>query len=264
VAPEAKLEFPPGGSNGSHTWFNLNYKPLSDLRVRKAIALVFDQEKLAIGGFGSTQFRNIQYGLFAPGYSIPPEEAQKILGWDKPWADRTAEARKLMAEAGYADGFKLQLVVQSTPEKEKYVTILADILRRELKIDTEIVVRIDAEAQKLRDAKQYGTYAQGMLALVGDPDEVVGYFRTGNPANFTGYSNPELDKLIDQQSTEMDVAKRKQLVNQMERLIWKDIPALPEGLNRLGSNYWPYVKNFIVHDASYSSNVMMEQTWLQK
>jgi ABC-type transport system substrate-binding protein len=44
----------------------------------------------------------------------------------------------------------------------------------------------------------------------------------GAARNYTGYCNPEVDKLIDQQSIETDVAKRKQLVWQIERKLIED------------------------------------------
>jgi peptide/nickel transport system substrate-binding protein len=47
-------------------------------------------------------------------------------------------------------------------------------------------------------------------------------YKCGAPRNYTAYCNPEVDKLIDRQSIETDVTKRKQLVSQIERKLIED------------------------------------------
>ena len=44
----------------------------------------------------------------------------------------------------------------------------------------------------------------------------------GSQRNYTGYCNPEVDKLIDQQSAEADIEKRKKLVWEIERKLIED------------------------------------------
>ena len=58
---------------------------------------------------------------------------------------------------------------------------------------------------------------------VDDPD-VLYYenYKCGAPRNYTAYCNPEVDKLIDRQSIETDIGKRKQLVSQIERKLIED------------------------------------------
>ncbi|MFN8496076.1 MAG: ABC transporter substrate-binding protein [Caldilineaceae bacterium] len=59
-----------------------------------------------------------------------------------------------------------------------------------------------------------------------DPNDPLGVMRTDQIAsgnNETGYSNPAYDKLYDQQAVELDKAKRKQLVWQMQEMVHKDV-----------------------------------------
>ncbi len=63
-----------------------------------------------------------------------------------------------------------------------------------------------------------------------------------NPQNWSGYSNPEVDKLNQQAGLEPDLEKRIQLYQQAEEMILKDVPVVPLSYNR---EYWltkPYVK----------------------
>jgi peptide/nickel transport system substrate-binding protein len=80
----------------------------------------------------------------------------------------------------------------------------------------------------------------------------------------TGYCNPEVDKLIDQQSAEADPAKRKQLVWQIERRLAEDgarpIIFYPRG----ETCTQPYVTGLVTMVNSIYNGYRMEDVWLDK
>jgi ABC-type transport system substrate-binding protein len=88
--------------------------------------------------------------------------------------------------------------------------------------------------------------------------------RTSCAARYTGYCQPEVDKLIDQQSAEPDREKRKQLVWEIERRLAEDgarpIIFYPRG----GTCMQPYVKGLTTMVNSIYNGFRMEDVWLDK
>ena len=50
------------------------------------------------------------------------------------------------------------------------------------------------------------------------------FYATGAGRNYNGYSNPEFDRLAAAQASELDPSKRKQLVLEMQRILFRDVP----------------------------------------
>ena len=86
----------------------------------------------------------------------------------------------------------------------------------------------------------------------------------GAVRNYTGYCNPEVDTLIDQQSAEADTGKRKELVWQIERRLAGDgarpIIFYPRG----GTCMQPYVKGLVTMVNSIYNGYRMEDVWLDR
>src|ERR1700736_3750922 len=100
---------------------------------------------------------------------------------------------------------------------------------------------------------------------VDDPDQqFYENFVCGAVRNYTGYCNPEVDKLIDQQSAEANREKRKQLVWQIERKLAEEqarpIIFYPRG----GTCSQPYVKGLVTMVNSIYNGYRMEDVWLDK
>jgi peptide/nickel transport system substrate-binding protein len=106
--------------------FNTAAAPLNDVRVRRAIAYALDRDVFT-AQFGSRVVEDV--------YSPVPtdlmtggmrKEKVKILGLDYP--KNLEKARKLMAEAGYAEGFPLELITSEMPNYLKYYESMRDQL----------------------------------------------------------------------------------------------------------------------------------------
>ena len=82
--------------------------------------------------------------------------------------------------------------------------------------------------------------------------------------NYTGYKNPEVDKLIEQQSAEADVAKRKKMVANIEEILTKDA-ARPTILHNVSNTCWqPAVKGLVLQNNSIYNGWRFEDVWLDK
>ena len=100
---------------------------------------------------------------------------------------------------------------------------------------------------------------------VDDPDNtLVENFTCKSERNYTEYCNPEVDKMIFAQSQELDKAKRKEMVWQIEKSLADDV-ARPIIVHDIGGTCWqPYVKGFTMHDNSIYNNTRFEDVWLDK
>ena len=85
---------------------NITRPPFDDVRVRKAVALVFDQEALIAGG-AQVQALLFGGGWFAEGqgvYALSADQLRKEKYWRSPTPEDIAEAQQLLADAGYPNG----------------------------------------------------------------------------------------------------------------------------------------------------------------
>lgn len=246
-------------------WFNLKGdKPWNDVRVRRAINLVLDREQLVIAGVGDLTWGRIG-GVFPPGnpYALPAEELAAIQWWDRPYAERVAEAKRLMQEAGYAEGFKVRLVARTLPLYKRILSQAADLMRQ-INIAVTLELPETARAMEQRERGDFDMYFEVMYANIGDPDEIRGYYITGGSENWTGYSNPELDELFTKQSQAATLAERQKYTHEIENILAREAPAIPTFFVRYGVGQHPEVKNWLPPDTPYTTHLQMEQVWLEK
>jgi len=249
---------------GMAWWFNQDHEPLKDIRVRQAMAMLLDRPRLRTAGFGGEDWGEYGRALFSTTYGLTTDEIYKMLGWDMTWDQRVAKAQELMAEAGYADGFKMRILVREAEQLGRVVTVLADIYERNLNLDVEVDQQDITKLKLMQAAGDYEFLLHDVMSYCADPDELVGYFETGSAMNFVGYSNPEVDRLIKQQSAEADLTKRAELVRQIETILLTDLPFIPGTFGKYWHCKWPYVKGFQLQDVGYGSRMAFEQVWLDK
>jgi peptide/nickel transport system substrate-binding protein len=82
--------------------------------------------------------------------------------------------------------------------------------------------------------------------------------------NYTGYCNPQLDRLIDQQSMEADENQRRALVWEIERKLAEDRVRPIIFYTRLSTCWQPWVKGFTIMVNSLFNGWRMEDVWLDK
>ena len=138
-----------------------------------------------------------------------------------------AEARELMKKAGYGPDkpLKIKVATRNIAIYRDPAVILIDQLKQ---------IYIEGELEPIDTTVWYtklarGDYQVGMnLTGVGIDDPDVNFYEnyySTSDRNYTRYKNPEVDKLIDQQSAEQDRDKRKQLVWKIEKILADDVGA---------------------------------------
>jgi oligopeptide transport system substrate-binding protein len=193
LAPELKKRADFEQAPGLVVYFyrlNLSRKPLDDKRVRKAINLAIDRELITKNVLGLGQrpaYTFVPPGL--PAYS-PPATALR---------HDPAEARRLLAEAGYpgGKGFPHIGILYNTAEDHKRIAeVVSDELRRTLGIE---VTPYNQEWQSYLEAARalnYDIARAGWNADYADPNTFLEMFVTNGANNETGFSSELYDRLI--------------------------------------------------------------------
>jgi peptide/nickel transport system substrate-binding protein len=246
---------------------NRDKPPFDNPDLRRAVALSLDRKAFidiltqGKGDIGATMLPPPE-GL----WGMPPEMLATLPGYDPDIAKNRAEARKIMEKLGYGPENRLALALSSRniPAYRDPAVILIDQLKE---------IYIDAVLEPVETPnwfpkiyrKDYTIAINGTESGVDDPDQqFYENFVCGAVRNYTGYCNPEVDKLIDQQSAEPDREKRKQLVWQIERRLAEDgarpIIFYPRG----GTCMQPYVKGLTTMVNSIYNGYRMEDVWLDK
>lgn len=189
----------------------VDQKPYDDVRVRTAIRLCQDHEKLlalAYRGKGSPA----QDHHVAP---VHPEYSPM----DTPKQDY-ARARKLLAEAGYANGIDLKIDVKKEPPWEIAVAQAFAEMCKPAGIRIKINVMPNAQYWPIWNKTPFGFTAWthrplGVMVLN------LAY-RSGVPWNETHYDNPAFDKALDAASGELDVDARRKHMATLQKMLQDD------------------------------------------
>jgi peptide/nickel transport system substrate-binding protein len=243
---------------------NVKQKPFDDVRVRKALTVAIDRHQMGKVLFPLTGLREVG-GLVRPGtpWAMAPAELEKLPGFGRDIEKGRAEARKLLAEAGFPNGLKFTLVNRNV--KLPYQDFAVYFIQEWKKIGVEVENRPLETAAWFdagRQTKNYDAIVDPHVDFMDEPDLTLAEFLGNNPVqNWMNFSDPQLDDLYARQSRTLDLAERKKLVNQFERIVFEKAYFV-HGL------WW--VRN-IVHSAkmknwvaapSHYSNQKLQDVWL--
>ncbi|MBI2907032.1 MAG: ABC transporter substrate-binding protein [Chloroflexi bacterium] len=255
-APEAAMA-------GPGLFLNVRRPPFKDLRVRKAISLALDRQA---GLKTLTEGQGMLARVFPfEGWGHTDEELSKWPGWRQPKDQDIAEARKLMADAGYADGFPLTIKSRTTLAASNGAVFLTNQLTS-IGIKSTVEILEDAQFYAARDEARFDALVFTPTTSIPDVDWMAKYFAPGGSSNYTGNDDDKkLADMYDKQRREIDVAKRKALIREMERyameesLVWIQVtwPKVMYG-------YWPQVRGMILGVISDAAHHDFQEVWLAK
>jgi peptide/nickel transport system substrate-binding protein len=231
---------------------NLSKEPFDNLQVRQAIAAVVDRDAM----LGPTVF-----GHGTPTEVLFPPDFWAALQQEVRPPDVEA-AKALMAEAGYPDGFTTTITSWAQYSFLSNAAIVLQEQLRQIGIEAELnLVENATMNQEVYVDKTYDIAVTGDSAYV-DPNGVIRlYFKTGESSNFMDYSNPEVDKLIDQGIAVTDQEERARIYQEIQRILLEDLP----WINLFVANQYEAMKNTVkgyVHIPT-GSNASFRMTYLE-
>jgi ABC-type transport system substrate-binding protein len=265
-APKATCQLSPTNVS-TNLAVNSAAPPFDNPQIRKAMALALDRKAfIDILTEGKAQIG----AAMLPGpegqWAMPPEELAQLPGYSADIAGNLAEAQKIMAGLGYGPGkpLKVKVSVRNIAIYRDPAVILIDQLKKihiqgELEaIDTTVWY---AKVQR----RDYSVSLNLTGVAVDDPDvNLIENYTCKSERNYTQYCNPEVDKLIFQQSQEIDAGKRKHLVWEVERKLAEDVVRPIIFHNRAATCWHPHVKGVVLHENSIYNNWRLEDVWLDK
>ncbi|MBI4083505.1 MAG: ABC transporter substrate-binding protein [Candidatus Lambdaproteobacteria bacterium] len=244
---------------------NANKPPFDKPKVRQAVSLAMNRYAL---------IQSVYQGGAVPGGALIPsphgqwglteEQLKPLPGFGDP-ARNKAEARRLLAEAGYGPANPLRFKV--TTRNEAQYPPVASWAIGELK-----QVGIAAELQTIETGVWYGMVARREVQMginataigVDDPDATFyETYKCYSQRNYSSYCNPELEKRFDAQSSEPDQAKRKRMVNEIDVQLQLDLARPYLAYRKFYYPHRPYVKNWIPHQSIYNG-WRLQEVWLDK
>jgi len=265
-APQAICEIAPGGFS-RNLIVNRDAPPFDNADLRRAMALSLDRKAfIDIMGQGHGDVGGAMQPLPEGLWGMPPEVLHKLPGYDPDVQKNRAAARQIMQELGYGPGKRLaiKLATRNDPLYRNPAVILIDQLK-EVGIDAELDVIDTTRWFPKVMRKDYVVGLNNTAAGVDDPDQqFYENYACGSPRNFTGYCNPELDRLFDGQSMESDQGKRKQLVWQIETKLAENVARPIIYWARGARCRQPYVKGMTVMVDGTFNGWRMEDVWLDK
>lgn len=208
-------------------FMNNKKKPYSDVKVRQAINYAVNKDayiKVVRNGLGS-----LATSIVGP--KVQFYKANTPVKYDP------AKAKELLKEAGYPNGFTAKLMYSSTSANQKqaefYKQQLAEVgINVELKGMESAVLNQKVQSVNVPgDKAEVELYMIGWSSSTGDADWAIRPLLATESAppygyNISYYSNPELDKYIQQGLQSADPKVRKEAYDKAQDLIWKDVPLI--------------------------------------
>src|SRR5262249_440019 len=199
--------------------------PFDDPRVRRAFHLAISRQDL-IQAFITQKWVDLtRWVPHDDEFATPPDTIGTLPAYRKEKDADIAEAKKLLAEAGFADGIKdVHSVWASVPAHAQIMApAIQDQLKRALGVETKIRVQ---ERSLLGEQEKSGKFGMVLDTPGGPiPDfSPIGnvFFKTGASQNWGGYSNSKFDDLLTKADAELDKAKRRELLDQIQDLLDQD------------------------------------------
>lgn len=211
--------------------FNTRKKPFDDPRVRRALSLAIDRWG------GSKALSKIALvrevgGLLRPGYELAasPKELEQLPGLSHNIAAARAEAKKLLKEAGQEH---LSFTLTNRNVKMPYEPVGVFLIDQWRQIGLNVKhEQLETRLYLAKQQSENPTYDASLdfnCDYMDEPNlQLVKYLSPArSPLNYTGYGDPKLDQLYDQQSAEFDKKKRYALVREFEKVAMNDAFTVP-------------------------------------
>jgi peptide/nickel transport system substrate-binding protein len=201
--------------------FNTREKPFDDVRVRQAIAWALPYTSL---------FRGASLGhgqpLFGAASAVP---ATGAFPQPYPYETRLQQARALLAEAGYPQGFSTRFAynIGDAAVSEPAALLIQEALKK-----VGIALTLDkypvAQWGALQTQRKLPFFMDWSSAWFLDPDYFFRIFFQGEWRwNFGGFRNDELARIVEQARWEADRAKYDALMKRAVAIVFREVPVVP-------------------------------------
>lgn len=211
---------------------NVKQTPTDNVDFRRALAYAINQEVIV---------KYVTRGGQQPAYGFTPPTAG---GYDPPHVVQhdPEKAREYLRKAGYKSGSEVPeftIIINTSDQHKSIAVVIQDMWKKTLGITN---VKIENQEwkvyQKTTQDLKYDVSRAGWIGDFIDPTTFLGIWVTGDSNNYTGWSNPEFDRLLTESSFVSDPTERYAKLAEAEAILLEELPILPL--------YW-YTRVYLLH-----------------
>jgi oligopeptide transport system substrate-binding protein len=216
IAPYAGIYYYP---------MNTTKPPFDDKRVRVALSMAINREIL---------LDKITAAGELPAYGFVPDGTANYIAQRVAWrtmsqSEREASAQKLLSEAGYGPGRPLRFqLAYNTSENHKRIAIALAAMWKKINVSVELV---NTEFKVHLANMRIGAFQMGRAGWIADYNDAQSYLFLSQTStkqqNYSRFSNPEYDRLMDKASLTGEIGKRATLLEQAEGILLEEMPVIP-------------------------------------
>ena len=230
-------------------------KPFNDVRVRQALRYAVNREIMMEAATG---------GLGVLGNDTPVSPSNPYYNKALPQRKQdVAKAKKLLAEAGFPNGIDITLYTstQRPGLEPAAVTAQQELAESGFRVKIESVEIARLYKDIIPHARPSAVSHNNWFGRPTIDESLTPFYYTKSNWNYTGYSNPEVDKLLDQAKSLTDFAARKKLYDRVQEILYNEGPdVVPYFKNYVSANR-KEVKNYKLIPVQY---VDLRETWVER
>ena len=230
-------------TGGTFVALRVDHEPFQDIRVRRALNLAVNQPEIVelfFGGHAELMAypQHPGFGEYFQPLDEMPDSVRELFSYNP------EKARRLLAEAGYGDGFTVKMQVCScSPSNMDLIPLLEDYL-------SKVGVRLEIQPM------EYASFLSAMTTRTHAPTYLMGSghvnptttlrksFKTGQTWNPSMYSDPAFDEQIRVLHLERDETKRISMIRAMTIEMLDAAPYIWLPTPYIYTAWWPWVKNY--------------------
>lgn len=212
---------------------NTQREPFTDANVRKALSLAIDRDYVA---------NTLMQGTYSPAYNfmgpgwIDTDGSQFMdkanggqLYISEDYEANLAEAKQLLADAGYPDGEGLPAITYSTNDAG-YHKVVAEYLQQawaEIGVELSVDIVEWASFTPMRRNGDYDASRNGWVGDYSDPSNMLDLLYSTNGNNDGKFNNADYDAAMDISRTTLDAAERSEALHKAEDILMNEAGCIP-------------------------------------
>jgi peptide/nickel transport system substrate-binding protein len=243
-----------------YIWLNTRVPPFDNVKLRQAVAAALDRREI----IDTVLLGRGRLTAALPPATVPyalSDAEVAALPFHRPDA---ALVKKLLAEGGHPNGF--EFTFKTSPHSPDYVPAAQVIQRQLAKVGIAMKIEQMEWGALLKNFREKGHFQAIAFARVWYPDPegyVYDTLHSQGPINAGGYSNAEVDRLLEEQRATVNTARRVAIWKDLQRLWAQDVPIIWPYAMRTRYNVWrPALKGF--QPMANASRVLLRQTWIER
>lgn len=264
--PDAICEMTPGGGINRHMLINRAKPPFDNVELRRAMTLSIDRQAfIDIVSEGQGEIGGVLQPPPGGLWGMPPETLKTLPGYDPDMAKNRELGRSIMRGLGYGpdNRLKFKVMTRDVPFYKTPAIILMDQLK-EVYIDSELDP-VETPAFFPRVYRKDYSVAVNLQTSGPEPGQIIeAFYKCGSNLNWDGYCDANVDKMIEEQWVETDVARRKQLLWAIEHKLAEDVARPIIFYTRGGTCWKPDVKGITLMEDSIFAGNRHEDLWLDR